>query len=303
MAFGVCTVVWDLRTESFRLEKPSKIIEFNHYPSLPKLPSTCVPRVQEHHVKGADSVVRWLNAHLLIRGLWAGPASSWSTECRAGARQMSGTGSLPLLNGAWALCSVLQSGCYCLIVNLLAPQGSSIWRICLKFTLRGQKNVPRLQLAAHQAWRGVWWFINLSLSKRCTFFSNTSFQGMSNNKGKLERKKNYENAGWQKNWGLNTIPRFPVCKLYPNPAFLGFSWLRQLWSSRGFSDHPAWGQVPRYPGCIWSIANQSLKISPTLIPNGYGKIEMQGFSHSPPLRPLVFEANISACGWCDASIH
>lgn len=69
MAFGVCTVVWDLRTESFRLEKPSKIIEFNHYPSLPKLPSTCVPKVQEHHVKGADSVVRWLNAHLLIRGL------------------------------------------------------------------------------------------------------------------------------------------------------------------------------------------------------------------------------------------
>lgn len=110
---------------------------------------------------------------------------------------------------------------------------------------------------------------------------------MSNNKGKLERKKNDENAGWEKNWGLNTIPRFPVGKLYPNPVFLGFSWLRQLWSK---------GQVPRYPGFIWNIANQGLKISPTLIPNSYGKIEMQGYSHSPPLRPLALEASVSAHG-------
>lgn len=171
--------------------------------------------------------------------------------------------------------SVLQYRCYCLIVNLpVAPQSSSIWRIYLKFILRGQKNVPRLQFTAHQAWRAVWWFINLSLPKQCTFLSNICFQGMSNNKGKLERKKNEEDAGWEKNWGLNMIPIFPVSKLYLYPAFLCFSWLRQLWSSRGFSDHPTCGQVPT--GLIWNIANPSLDISPTWIPSSYGKIEMQG---------------------------
>lgn len=61
--------------------------------------------------------------------------------------------SAPLERG-WG--SVLQWGGYCLIVNLLvAPQSSSVWRIYLKYILRGQKNVPRLQLAVHQAWRGV----------------------------------------------------------------------------------------------------------------------------------------------------
>lgn len=54
--------------------------------------------------------------------------------------------------------------------------------------------------------------------------------------------------------------------------------------------------MPRYPGFIWNIANQGLKISPTLIPNSNGKIEMQGYSHSPPLRPLALEANVSVRG-------
>lgn len=188
-ALGTCPVPWGWRAEPFGLRKPSEL-------SNPAI-NTC-PQGSRTPPEGC-----WQ---------WGGVAecSSCAQRALSRTRQIFGTAPLPLLDRAGRLCS--NAG---LLLDSKSSRCSSkfikVWRICLKFILRGQKNVPRLELAAHQAWRGAWWFINLSLSKRHAFLSNICFQEMSNNKDKLERKKNEENAGWEKNWGLNMIPRFPVC--------------------------------------------------------------------------------------------
>lgn len=122
--------------------------------------------------------------------------------------------------------------------------------------------MPRLQLAARQAWRGVWWFIYLSLSKQCTFLSSICFQGMSNNKGKLKRKKNEENAGWEKNWNFKYDSQISCVQTLSFSCIFVFPVAETHKGSCGAVEDSLTTQpVARCPGILASFGTLPVKVS------------------------------------------